>query len=50
VSDIATVDEKHYLSRMLLSKQFLEKAKVLIDPAKEFELTDEKDLKKDLQD
>ena len=50
VSDISTVDEKHYLSRMLLSKQFLEKAKVLIDPAKEFELTDEKDLKKDLQD
>lgn len=50
VSDIASVDEKHYMSRMLLSKQFLEKAKVIIDPAKEFELTDKKDLKKGLQD
>lgn len=37
---------KNYRCRMLLSKQFMAKAKVVIDPSKEFELTDKKDLKK----
>lgn len=37
---------KHYRSRMLLCKDFMAKANIVIDPSKEFELTDKKDLKK----
>lgn len=38
---------KHYRCRMLLSKQFMSRANVVVDPSKTFELTDKKDLKKD---
>ena len=36
---------KHYRSRMLLCKDFMAKAKVIIDPSKEFKLTDKKEIK-----
>ena len=36
---------KHYRSRMLLCKDFMAKAKVVIDPSKEFKLTDKKEIK-----
>ena len=36
---------KHYRSRMLLCKDFMIKAKVVIDPSKEFKLTDKKEIK-----
>ena len=37
---------KHYRCRMLLSKQFMSRANIVIDPSKTFELTDKKELKK----
>ena len=37
---------KTYRSRMLLCKDFMIKAKVIIDPSKEFKLTDKKELPK----
>ena len=37
---------KHYRSRMLLCKDFMAKANIVIDPSKEFELTDKKELPK----
>lgn len=37
---------KNYRSRMLICKKFMEKANVLIDPSKDFKLTDEKDIDK----
>lgn len=37
---------KNYRSRMLICKDFMEKANILIDPSKEFKLTDEKEIKK----
>ena len=36
---------KTYRSRMLLCKDFMIKAKVIIDPSKEFKLTDKKEIK-----
>ena len=36
---------KHYRSRMLLCKDFMAKAKVFIDPSKEFKLPDKKEIK-----
>ena len=36
---------KNYRSRMLLCKDFMIKAKVVIDPSKEFKLTDKKEIK-----
>lgn len=36
-----------YRSRMLLCKKFMEKANVIIDPSKDFNLTDEKEIKKE---
>lgn len=37
---------KHYRSRMLICKDFMERANIVIDPSKDFKLTDKKDLKK----
>ena len=37
---------KHYRSRMLLCKDFMAKANLVIDPSKEFKLTDKKEIKK----
>lgn len=37
---------KNYRSRMLLCKDFMKRAMVVIDPSKEFELTDKKEIKK----
>lgn len=37
---------KNYRSRMLLCKDFMAKANIVIDPSKEFKLTDEKEIKK----
>jgi len=37
---------KNYRSRMLLCKDFMSRANVVIDPSKEFKLTDKKDIKK----
>ena len=37
---------KDYRSRMLLCKDFMSRANVLIDPSKEFKLTDKKEIKK----
>jgi hypothetical protein len=36
---------KHYRSRMLLSKAFMTKANIVIDPSKEFNITDKKEIK-----
>lgn len=37
---------KSYRSRMLLCKKFMEKANIIIDPSKDFKLTNEKDIDK----
>lgn len=37
---------KDYRSRMLLCKDFMAKANVVIDPSKEFKITDKKDIKR----
>lgn len=37
---------KHYRSRMLICKDFMERANIVIDPSKDFKLTDEKELPK----
>lgn len=37
---------KHYRSRLLMCKDFMSKANVVIDPSKEFKITDKKDIKK----
>ena len=37
---------KNYRSRMLLCKDFMTKANIVIDPSKEFKLTDKKEIKK----
>lgn len=37
---------KDYRSRLLLCKDFMKRAKIVIDPSKEFELTDKKEIKK----
>lgn len=37
---------KDYRSKMLLSKAFMTKANIVIDPSKEFNITDKKDIKK----
>lgn len=37
---------KHYTSRMLLSKAFMSKANIVIDPSKEFNITNKKEIKK----
>lgn len=37
---------KNYRSRMLLCKDFMTRAKIIIDPSKTFKLTDEKDIDK----
>ena len=37
---------KNYRSRMLLCKDFMAKANLVIDPSKEFKLTDKKDINK----
>jgi hypothetical protein len=37
---------KDYRSRMLLSKAFMAKANIVIDPSKEFNITDKKEIKK----
>ena len=37
---------KDYRSRMLLSKAFMTKANIVIDPSKEFNITDKKEIKK----
>ena len=37
---------RDYRSRMLLSKAFMAKANIVIDPSKEFNITDKKDIKK----
>ena len=37
---------KNYRSRMLLCKDFMTKANIMIDPSKEFKLTDKKELPK----
>lgn len=44
VSDLTGT--KNYRCRMLLCKDFMAKAKIVIDPSKEFKLTDKKDLPK----
>lgn len=44
ISDLA--GSKDYRSRMLLCKDFMSRAKIIIDPSKEFELTDKKEIKK----
>ena len=41
---------KHYRSRILLSKQFMTRANIVVDPSKTFELTDKKDLNKKKKD
>ena len=43
ISDLSGT--KTYRSRMLLCKDFMVKAKVVIDPSKEFKLTDKKEIK-----
>lgn len=43
ISDLSGT--KTYRSRMLLCKDFMIKAKVVIDPSKEFKLTDKKEIK-----
>lgn len=37
---------KEYRCRMLLSKQFMSRANIIVDPSKNFELTDRKELRK----
>ena len=37
---------RDYRSKMLLSKAFMSKANIVIDPSKEFNITDKKDIKK----
>lgn len=37
---------KHYRSRLLMCKDFMSRANVVIDPSKEFKITDKKDIKK----
>ena len=37
---------RDYRSKMLLSKAFMTKANIVIDPSKEFNITDKKDIKK----
>ena len=37
---------RDYRSRMLLSKAFMSKANIVIDPSKEFNITDKKEIKK----
>ena len=37
---------KNYRCRMLLCKDFMSRAKVVVDPSKEFKLTDKKEIKK----
>lgn len=37
---------KNYRSRMLICKKFMEKANIIIDPSKDFKLTDEKEIDK----
>ena len=37
---------RNYRSRMLLSKAFMTKANIVIDPSKEFNITDKKEIKK----
>lgn len=44
ISDLKGV--KNYRSRMLLCKDFMTKAKIVVDPSKEFKLTDKKEIKK----
>lgn len=44
ISDLT--GSKHYRCRMLLCKDFMAKAKIVVDPSKEFKLTDKKDIKK----
>ena len=44
ISDLTGV--KNYRSRMLLCKDFMAKAKIVVDPSKEFKLTDKKEIKK----
>ena len=44
ISDLTGV--KNYRCRMLLCKDFMAKAKIVVDPSKEFKLTDKKDIKK----
>lgn len=44
VSDLTGT--KNYRCRMLLCKDFMAKAKIVIDPSKEFKLTDKEDLPK----
>ena len=44
ISDLSGT--KTYRSRMLLCKDFMSRAKVVVDPSKEFKLTDKKEIKK----
>lgn len=44
VSDLTGT--KNYRCRMLLCKDFMARAKIVVDPSKEFKLTDKKDIKK----
>lgn len=44
ISDLT--GSKNYRSRMLLCKDFMSRAKVVVDPSKEFKLTDKKEIKK----
>ena len=37
---------RDYRSRMLLSKAFMAKANIVIDPSKEFNITNKKEIKK----
>ena len=37
---------KNYRTRMLICKDFMERANIVIDPSKEFKLTDKNDLSK----
>lgn len=48
ISDLKGV--KNYRCRMLLCKDFMTKAKIVVDPSKEFKLTDKKDIKKKKKD
>lgn len=41
-----TKDNQKYSNRMLLCKDFIERANVLLDPSDDFKLTDRKDIKK----
>ena len=44
ISDLT--GSKNYRSRMLLCKDFMSRAKIVVDPSKEFKLTDKKEIKK----